>query len=109
MARLNTLSFIPPTLIAATFLVATCAVRSARAAEPPADLCSLLPAADLSKGLGRTYGFAAKEPSSATLREHRDGNGLQISTPRRHSGRVVVSSVRGSVGVGLGGLVQQIK
>jgi hypothetical protein len=55
MARLNTLSFIPPTLIAATFLVATCAVPSARAAEPPADLCSLLPAADVSKGLGRTY------------------------------------------------------
>ena len=52
MARLNTLSFIPPTLIAATFLVATCAVPSARAAEPPADLCSLLPAGDVSKGLG---------------------------------------------------------
>src|ERR1700722_11582660 len=66
-------------------------------------------------GRGREQGsredvrFAAKEPSSATLREHRDGNGLQISTPRRHSGRVVVSSVRGSVSVGLGGLVQQIK
>jgi len=55
MARWNTLSFIPPTLIAATFLVATCAVPSARAAEPPADLCSLLPAGDVSKGLGRTY------------------------------------------------------
>ena len=66
-------------------------------------------------GSGREQGsredvrFAAKEPSSATLREHRDGNGLQISTPRRHSGRVVVSSVRGSVSVGLGRLVQQIK
>lgn len=42
-------------LIAATLLVTTCAVQSARAAEPPADLCSLLPAAEVSKALGRTY------------------------------------------------------
>jgi hypothetical protein len=42
-------------LIAATFVVTTCAVHSARAAEPPADLCSLLPAAEVSKTLGRAY------------------------------------------------------
>jgi hypothetical protein len=66
MARLNTLSFIPPTLIAATFLVATCAVPAARAAEPPADLCSLLPAADVSKGLAVVYWErSSKSPSSA--------------------------------------------
>jgi hypothetical protein len=41
--------------IAASFLVTTCAAHSARAAEPPADLCALLPAADVSKILGRTY------------------------------------------------------
>ncbi|HEY6328398.1 MAG TPA: hypothetical protein VI756_03605 [Blastocatellia bacterium] len=42
-------------LIAAAFVVTACAVHSARAAEPPADLCSLLPAADVSKTLGRAY------------------------------------------------------
>ncbi len=45
---------------AATFLLATCSVRLATAAEPPADLCSLLPATALSKTLGSTYG-APKE------------------------------------------------
>ena len=42
-------------LIAVTFLLTTCAVRWARATEPPADLCSLLPAAEVSKTLGGTY------------------------------------------------------
>jgi hypothetical protein len=42
-------------LMAATFLVSTCAVQSARAADPPPDLCSLLPAAEVSKTLGRAY------------------------------------------------------
>jgi hypothetical protein len=50
MAHLNKLS-----LIAATFVVTTCALHSAGAAEPPADLCSLLPAAELSKTLGQAY------------------------------------------------------
>jgi len=42
-------------LIAATLLIATCAVQPARAAEPPSDLCSLLPVAEVTKTLGRTY------------------------------------------------------
>src|SRR5215469_11365550 len=50
MAHMNKLS-----LIAAFFIVTSCALMSARAAEPPADLCSLLPAADLSKALGQAY------------------------------------------------------
>jgi hypothetical protein len=50
MAYLNKLL-----LIAATFVVTTCVLHSARATEPPADLCSLLPAAELSKTLGQTY------------------------------------------------------
>ena len=50
MARLGKLSW-----IATTLLVITCAVYSAGAAEPPTDLCSLLPAAEVSKTLGRTY------------------------------------------------------
>lgn len=49
MVHLNRLS-----LIAAAFVV-TCALPSARATEPPADLCSLLPAAELGKTLGRDY------------------------------------------------------
>ena len=50
MAQLRKLS-----LIAAAFLVTTCAVHSARASEPPADLCALLPAAEVSKTLGKAY------------------------------------------------------
>jgi hypothetical protein len=50
MAYLNKLS-----LMAATLVVTTCALHPARATEPPADLCSLLPAAELSKALGQTY------------------------------------------------------
>lgn len=42
-------------LIAGIFVVATNAARPARANEPPADLCALLPAAEVSKTLGRTY------------------------------------------------------
>jgi hypothetical protein len=42
-------------LMAATFVLTTCAVHSVRATEPPDDLCSLLPAAEVSKTLGRAY------------------------------------------------------
>jgi hypothetical protein len=55
MARWSKPRLIAATLVAATFLATTCAVPSARAAEPPADLCTLLPAAEVSKALGRTY------------------------------------------------------
>jgi hypothetical protein len=50
MAHLSKLWF-----IAATLLVTTCSVLPASATEPPADLCSLLPAAEVSKTLGRAY------------------------------------------------------
>jgi hypothetical protein len=43
-------------LIAATALAATIAYRPALAANPPADPCSLLPAAEVSKILGHTFG-----------------------------------------------------
>lgn len=42
-------------LILATLLSTTCAARSASANEPPADLCSLLPAAEVTKTLGQSY------------------------------------------------------
>ena len=45
--------------IAATFLLTPlltiCVAPPARAADPPADLCSLLPATEVSKTLGKTY------------------------------------------------------
>lgn len=44
-----------PSLIAATLLIATCAVQLVTASETPADVCSLLPAADVSKTLGQTF------------------------------------------------------
>jgi hypothetical protein len=42
-------------VIVATFLVTACVGPSARANEPPTDLCSLLPAVELSKTLGQPY------------------------------------------------------
>ncbi len=39
----------------ATFLLVTCLVKLANAAEPPADLCSLLPVAVVSKTIGHPY------------------------------------------------------
>ena len=59
MANLSKVSMSISTT-AAAFLLVTCSVQLASAAEPPADLCSLLPAAVLTKTLGSTYG-APKE------------------------------------------------
>jgi hypothetical protein len=42
-------------LIAAALVGIICALQSAWASEPPGDLCSLLPAAELSKTLGQPY------------------------------------------------------
>jgi hypothetical protein len=57
-------------LIAAALLATGWAIPSANAAEPPANLCSLLPAADISKTLGQTYGApdksAAPRPFAGT-------------------------------------------
>jgi len=47
-------------LIAATLLLTACVAPSAIAAQPPADLCSLLPAGEISKALGQTYGAPEK-------------------------------------------------
>jgi hypothetical protein len=55
MARLRKLS-----LIAAALFLTICIVPPANAAEPPADLCSLLSAADISKALGQTFGAPKK-------------------------------------------------
>ncbi|MHB8501401.1 MAG: hypothetical protein ACYDHE_10715 [Candidatus Acidiferrales bacterium] len=50
MAKLRKLS-----LIFATLLSTNCAALTASATEPPADLCSLLPAAEVTKTLGQPY------------------------------------------------------
>jgi hypothetical protein len=52
-----------PSPIAATFLIAAWAVLPAMASEAPADACSLLPAAEVSKTLGQ--GFDAPQSSVA--------------------------------------------
>jgi hypothetical protein len=46
--------------LVAAALLTICSIRSAGAAEPPADLCSLLPAAEVSKILGQTYNTPEK-------------------------------------------------
>ena len=50
MAHMRKFSF-----FAITLLLALGAACPARAGEPPAELCSLLPVADVSKALGHTY------------------------------------------------------
>jgi len=50
MARFRKLAFTIAIFLAATFFI-----PSAWATDPPADLCSLLTAAEVSKTLGRTY------------------------------------------------------
>jgi hypothetical protein len=44
-----------PWLMPAILLVTNCVVQSATAGAPPADVCSLLPAAELSTTLGQAY------------------------------------------------------
>jgi len=46
--------------VASTFLLTICTIPPARAAEPPSDLCSLLPATEVSKILGQTYNAPEK-------------------------------------------------
>jgi hypothetical protein len=60
------------TLIAAILVLATCAIRSA-ANEPPADLCSLLPAADVSKALGQTYSAPEKSVAPRPFKDTNEG------------------------------------
>ena len=54
MVYLNRLSWVVALLLVA------CSSELARAAEPPSDLCSLLPSAMVSKTLGQTYGSPKK-------------------------------------------------
>ena len=60
-------------LFAATLLLALAAVRPALASEPPADLCSLLPAADVSKALGHAYAAPQKSVAPRPFRNTNEG------------------------------------
>jgi hypothetical protein len=50
MSRTRTL-----VLLAATLCLSTCAARPATPTDPPSDLCTLLPVADINKSLGQTF------------------------------------------------------
>jgi hypothetical protein len=68
-----------PTLlwIAGTLLATACFALPANATEPPADLCSLLPVADVNKALGETYDAPQKTaapPPFANTAEGTDCN-----------------------------------
>jgi len=75
MARLS-----KPSLIAVAFLVASWGVPSARATEPPADLCSLLTAAQVSKTLGRTYDSPVKTVAPRPYPNTAEGTDCKYST-----------------------------
>jgi hypothetical protein len=60
-------------LIVATFVLTTCTVHSARATEPPDDLCSLLPAAEVSKTLGRAYDSPQKSVAPRPYANNAEG------------------------------------
>ena len=58
---------------AATILLMFCSVRPATAAEPPADLCSLLPAAVLSTTLGGNYESPSESVAPRPFRDTNEG------------------------------------
>ena len=74
-------------LIAATFVATTCALHAARASNFPADLCSLLPAAELNKITGQTYdspeestaGAEAPHWPAGTICKYRSKAGSQFT------------------------------
>ena len=57
----------------AIVLLSICSVRPAIAAEPPADLCSLLPAALVSKTLGENYGSPSQSVAPRPFRDTNEG------------------------------------
>lgn len=54
-------------------LLLVCSGEPARAAEPPSDLCSLLPSAAVSKILGRSYGSPEKKVAPRPFRNTNEG------------------------------------
>ena len=69
MANLNHVSW-----TASAFLLVTCSVGVATGAEPPADLCSLLPEAVVSKTLGQNFGPPKKAGAHQPYANTAEGN-----------------------------------
>jgi len=61
-------------------LFAVCCGELARAAEPPSDLCSLLPAALVSKTLGRAYDAPGKKVAPRPFRNTNEGTDCTYGT-----------------------------
>jgi hypothetical protein len=55
--------------------------RPARASDPPADLCMLLPAADVSKSLGRTYDEPKKSVAPRPFANTAEGTDCNYPAP----------------------------
>jgi hypothetical protein len=68
--------------IAVTFLVVICALPFARAADPPADLCSLLSADQVSKAIGQTFNAPAKSVAPRPYPNTAEGTDCIFSTKR---------------------------
>ncbi len=79
MAKLCKLSLIFATLLSTTF-----AAHPASATEPPADLCSLLPAADVSKTLGQPYDPPKKSAAMKPYRASGDGSDCNYRPTNNH-------------------------
>jgi hypothetical protein len=80
MANLSKASM-SPSLRVATFVLIACSVQLARAAEPPADLCSLLPATVLTKTLGSTYGAPKKSVAPQPFANTAQGTDCSYEAP----------------------------
>jgi hypothetical protein len=66
-------------LIAVVLLIGSCGVPSAKATEPPADVCSLLPAAQVSKALGRNYDAPVKSVAPRPFANTNEGTDCNYS------------------------------
>jgi hypothetical protein len=77
VAYLNRLSWVVALLLAA------CSSELARAAEPPSDLCSLLPPVVLSKTLGQAYDSPTKSVAPRPFRNTNEGTDCKYGSGLR--------------------------
>lgn len=77
MADLNQLSRV------GVLLLVACSAELATAAEPPSDLCSLLPSATVSKTLGYAYGSPAESVAPRPLRDTNEGTDCKYGSGLR--------------------------
>ena len=80
MAKLSKLA-----LIGATLLLSACAACSALANEPPADLCSLLPAAEVTKTLGQSYDSPQKSVAPRPYANTAEGTDCHYGPKNNHA------------------------